>query len=115
MISHVYIGITDFSRALAFYAALTEELGLVLKFLEPEVPWAAWMRADVARPLLVIGHPYNGRTADPGNGQMVALLAGSRDAVDRCYGIAIGHGAVCDGPPGLRPHYHPNYYGALFS
>ena len=25
-----------------------------------------------------------------------------------------GAGSVCEGPPGLRPHYHANYYGAYF-
>ena len=27
---------------------------------------------------------------------------------------ALSHGATCEGHPGLRPHYHPDYYGAYF-
>jgi len=42
----------------------------------------------------------------------VALLAPNRAAVDRCYSRAIASGD--EGRPGLRPHYHPNYYGAYF-
>ena len=36
------------------------------------------------RPLFLIGNPYDGKRAAPGNGQMAALLAPSRDAVDKC-------------------------------
>jgi hypothetical protein len=32
MLSHVDIGITDFARAFAFYPAVMDELGLMLKF-----------------------------------------------------------------------------------
>ena len=43
-----------------------------------------------------------------------ALLASSREQVDQAHAAALAHGGTCDGPPGLRPHYHPNYYGAYF-
>ena len=114
MLSHVHIGVTDFARAFAFYQGAMDELGFVLKFSEPEKPWAGWMRPGFDRPLFLIGHPYDGAGAAAGNGQMVALLAGSRDMVDRCYAWAIAHGAQDEGKPGLRPHYHANYYGAYF-
>lgn len=114
MLSHVHIGITDFDRAFAFYQGVMAELGLVVKFSEPEIPWAGWMRPGVDRPLFLIGRPYNGQPASPGNGNMVALLAPSRAAVDRCYAKAIASGATSEGTPGLRPRYHPNYYGAYF-
>nr|WP_294504349.1 VOC family protein [uncultured Rhodopila sp.] len=114
MLSHVYIGISDFGRALAFYSDVLETLGLSLKFSQPEKSWAGWMQPGVARPLLLIGLPYNGEPAAPGNGQMVALLAPTRDAVDRSYAVAIENGGRCEGPPGLRPQYHANYYGAYF-
>lgn len=113
MISHIYIGITDFPRALPLYAAVMDELGLKQKFCDPARPWAAWMPADRPRPLLVIGRPYEGE-ATPGNGQMTALLAPTRSAVDRAHAAALRHGASCEGAPGLRPHYHANYYGAYF-
>jgi catechol 2,3-dioxygenase-like lactoylglutathione lyase family enzyme len=113
MISHVYIGITDFRRALDFYTALMAPLGPVLKFSEPEKSWAAWKPKDADRPLFLIGAPYEGQ-ATPGNGQMIALLAPSRKAVDACHAAAIAHGGSSEGAPGLRPHYHPNYYGAYF-
>jgi predicted lactoylglutathione lyase len=52
--------------------------------------------------------------ATVGNGQMVALLAPSRDAVDRAYEMALAHDGSSEGAPGLRPEYHANYYGAYF-
>lgn len=116
MLSHVHIGISDFPRAFAFYAPLMDALGLVLKFQEPThaKPWAGWRHPDAARPLFLIGRPFDGEAAAPGNGQMMAFLAPNRAAVDQCYAVAISNGAACEGPPGLRPQYHPDYYGAYF-
>jgi catechol 2,3-dioxygenase-like lactoylglutathione lyase family enzyme len=45
---------------------------------------------------------------------MIALLAKSRDIVGRSHAAALANGGKCEGAPGLRPHYHPNYYGAYF-
>ena len=114
MISHVFIGVNHFRQAFSFYSAVLDILGLRLKFHDAEKPWAGWMPADQARPLLIIGAPNNGATASPGNGQMIALSAATRQAVDRCYAIALENGGQCEGAPGLRAHYHPDYYGAYF-
>jgi catechol 2,3-dioxygenase-like lactoylglutathione lyase family enzyme len=94
MISHVHVGVDDFERAFAFYSAVLPVLGLELKFKEPENGWAGWMTPGVARPLL--------------------LMAPDRAAVDRCHAVALAHGGQSEGAPGLRPHYHANYYGAYF-
>jgi len=114
MLSHVYVGVIDFQRAFAFYSAVMEVLGFPLKFSEPEKMWAGWKPANADRPLFLIGHPYSGGNAAPGNGQMIALLAPSRAAVDNCHKVALTNGGRSEGPPGLRPKYHPNYYGAYF-
>ena len=114
MISHVFVGVTDFERAFAFYSAVMEELGFPLRFHQPDKPWAGWMPGETPRPLFLIGHPYDGGQASPGRGQMVALLGPSRAAVNAGYAAALALGGQCDGEPGLRPHYHPNYYGAYF-
>ncbi|SFU85748.1 VOC family protein [Pseudoduganella namucuonensis] len=113
MFSHVFIGVADFERAYAFYQPLMAELGLPLKFRDDSRPWAGWMPVDAPRPLFLVGAPYEGE-ARPGNGQMVALLADSRAAVDRVHASALAHGGVSEGEPGLRPEYHPHYYGAYF-
>ncbi|MCP8941075.1 VOC family protein [Alsobacter sp. SYSU M60028] len=114
MISHVHVGVSDFPRALAFYDALLAELGLVRKFVEEGRGWAGWVPHDAPRPLFIVGRPYDGGRARPGNGQMVALLAPSHTAVDRVHALALALGGVDEGGPGLRPEYHAHYYGAYF-
>lgn len=114
MISHICVGISDFDRALAFYASVMATLDHELKFSEPGNGWAAWKSKEADRPLFIIGAPYNGEAATPGNGQMIALLAPSRKAVKDSHAAAIAHGGKCEGPPGPRPHYHPDYFGAYF-
>ena len=114
MLSHICIGTNDFPRAYAFYTALLGELDLIEKFHDRAKPWAGWMAKDAPRPLFVLGAPHDGLPATPGNGQMTALLAASRAQVDRCWQAVLALGAACEGPPGLRPHYHAHYYGAYF-
>lgn len=114
MISHVFIGITDFDRAFNFYSAVMEEMGLTLKFCERGIPMAGWMAADAPRPLFLIGTPYDGNPARCGNGQMVALLALDRRIVDKVHARALANGGSCEGAPGPRPQYHAHYYGAYF-
>jgi len=114
MISHVHVGVDDFERAFAFYSVVLPVLGLELKFKEPEAGWAGWMTPGVARPLFLVGRPFDRAPASPGNGQMIALMASDRATVDRCYATALARGGQSEGAPGLRPHYHANYYGAYF-
>jgi catechol 2,3-dioxygenase-like lactoylglutathione lyase family enzyme len=114
VISHVNIGISDFPRAFAFYSAVMRELGLVLKFSEPEKSWAGWVSPASPRPLFLIATPFDGRGHASGNGQMVALQAATHAMVDRAYRVAMACGAYSEGEPGPRPHYHDHYYGAYF-
>ncbi len=114
MLSHVFIGVNDFERAHGFYGALMSALGHRPRFHDTSRPWAGWMPSDAPRPLFLIGAPQNGQAASAGNGQMIALLARTRAAVDRAHALALEHGGTCDGAPGLRPEYHPHYYGAYF-
>lgn len=114
MISHVHIGIADFERAFAFWRPLMEGLGHRIRFHDAARGWAGFQPAEAARPLLLIGRPYDGQPAHPGNGQMVALLAPTRTAVDVAHATAMAQGGTCEGRPGLRPDYHSNYYGAYF-
>ena len=43
----------------------------------------------------------------------VAFKAPSREAVDRFHAAALAAGGRDNGPPGIRAHYHPDYYGAF--
>lgn len=114
MFSHIHVGVGDFARAMAFYAPLLDALGLELKFVEPEHPWAGWKTPGADRPLFIIGVPFDGAPHHPGNGQMVAFEVARRADVDRLHGLALELGGTDEGAPGLRPHYHAGYYGAYF-
>lgn len=112
MISHVFIGANDFERAMRFYEPVLASLGARPRFADATRPWAGWQPADAGRPLFLIGRPYDGKAASAGNGQMIALLAPGRAAVDAAYEAALANGGTCEGRPGLRPEYHADYYGA---
>lgn len=114
MFSHIFVSVKDFERALAFHTQVMDALGLELRFCQPERPWAGWHSAGQSRPLFVISKPYDGQAHEPGNGQMVAFAAGDRATVHRVHETALASGGTCEGPPGLRAHYHANYYGAYY-
>jgi predicted lactoylglutathione lyase len=50
------------------------------------------------------------RTAGPVH---IAFAAKSRAEVDSFYREGLAAGGKDNGAPGLRLHYHPNYYGAF--
>ena len=58
-----------------------------------------------------------GAVAEPGEPPAsplhIAFAAANREEVDAFHAAALGAGGKDNGPPGLRPHYHPNYYGAF--
>jgi catechol 2,3-dioxygenase-like lactoylglutathione lyase family enzyme len=112
MFSHVFIGVSDFERALAFYRPVLAALGLTPRFCDAGRLCAGWQAPGQSRPLFLIGTPFDGQSHAPGNGQMTAFLAPSRAAVDRAYALALAHGGTNEGAPGLRPEYHAHYYGA---
>ncbi|MBL8523795.1 MAG: VOC family protein [Betaproteobacteria bacterium] len=114
MFSHIYIGISDFTKAMAFYQPLMASLGVQPRFADESHPWAGWQSSPDPRPLFIIGRPHNQSPHQPGNGQMVAFLAESRAQVDEAHRIALTNGGTCEGLPGLRPQYHAHYYGAYF-
>lgn len=114
MFSHIHVGVGDFPRAMAFYTPLMTTLGLELKFVEPEHPWAGWKAPGSDRPLFIVGVPHDGAPHDSGNGQMTAFQVARRADVDRLHALALELGGMDEGGPGLRPHYHADYYGAYF-
>jgi catechol 2,3-dioxygenase-like lactoylglutathione lyase family enzyme len=114
MISHIFVGTNDRERATAFYAAVLSGLGWRRRHSDSTPHLALWQPAESTRPLFGLGAPFNGEAAVPGNGGMIALMANDRATVDRVFSIALTSGAVSEGEPGLRPHYHANYYGAYF-
>ncbi|HEY4368248.1 MAG TPA: VOC family protein [Steroidobacteraceae bacterium] len=106
MIDHTGLSVSDFARAREFYVAALRPLGygVIMEFDQ-----AAGL-GDLAtlKPDFWIG---GGTAAHPP--LHVAFRAADRDAVRKFYDAAIAAGGRDNGPPGLREHYHPNYYGAF--
>lgn len=110
MFDHLSLGVADLPRSLAFYDAVFAPLGFRRCFALPHI--AAYGPSQ--RPMFWIAHKAEFPTpVQPASGFHLALQAESRQAVDEFYQVAIAHGATNDGPPGLRSHYHPNYYAAF--
>lgn len=108
MYSHVTLGTNDFARALPFYQAVMDVLGHPVLFQGDGM--IAY--GEATGPKLFIVPPFDGQEARAGNGVHAAFLVSSRPQVDAFHAAALAHGGSDEGPPGPRPHYHPNYYGA---
>lgn len=109
MFSHVTVGSNDLPKAKAFYDSLLMPLGVLRRADHPD---AAGYGKQGHRPQLWIVRPLDRKPASAGNGITVGLEASDRASVDAAYKAAIAAGGRDEGPPGLRTHYHPNYYGA---
>jgi catechol 2,3-dioxygenase-like lactoylglutathione lyase family enzyme len=111
MYSHTTVGANDLARAKAFYEAVFAPLGLEVRYSDESlVGWGL----PGGKPQFIVARPFNGEAPSVGNGSMIALLAPKRSVVDACYAAAMGQGGIDEGGPGLRPHYHRDYYGAYF-
>jgi catechol 2,3-dioxygenase-like lactoylglutathione lyase family enzyme len=112
MFSHVTLGTDDAPRAVAFYDALLAPLGLHRIEGDGEKGYAGYARAAGASPQFWIMRPFDGQGATVGNGVTIAFEAATRAEVDEFHARALAAGGTDEGAPGLRPHYHPDYYGA---
>ncbi len=115
MFNYVTLGTNDFAAALHFYDAVMHELGHQRCHVDFEAGWAGWgiYQQDGTEELVLwLCRPFNGATATTGNGTMVALTAARRAQVDAFHATGLRHGGSCEGPPGIREHYGPNFYAA---
>ena len=112
MYSHLTIGTGHIPRAARFYDSVLKPLGMVRKkTIKAAVSYAPDGFDGINEPFWVV-RPYDKGAASPGNGVTVAFNAESREAVDGFHAAAMAAGGADMGAPGLRTHYHPNYYGA---
>jgi catechol 2,3-dioxygenase-like lactoylglutathione lyase family enzyme len=112
VIDHVSVCIKNYERSKAFYVQALRPLGIELMM---EFGKAAGFGRG--KPELWLGEgPAEFQTKEqlqPITPQHVCLLGRSREEVDAFYKAALAAGGKDNGPPGLRPHYHPGYYGAF--
>ena len=117
MLDHIGFKVSDYESSKTFYMRALAPLGhgLVMQ-VTPEMTgtdsrhagfgsdrkpsfWIGWVNADT-------GSVTRG-------GLHVALAAKDRAAVDAFHVAALAAGGTENGAPGLRPQYHPHYYGAF--
>jgi catechol 2,3-dioxygenase-like lactoylglutathione lyase family enzyme len=112
MIDHVGFPVSDYARAKAFYEKALAPLGYKLIIeAKPEQTESGSPAAGFGRG----GKPdfWIGGEGGLGGQVHVALTADDRSSVDSFYNAALAAGGRDNGAPGLRPHYHRNYYGAF--
>jgi catechol 2,3-dioxygenase-like lactoylglutathione lyase family enzyme len=108
MYSHVTVGTRDLARSERFYDAVMAALGHPVLFKNAR---ALAYGMPTGEKFFVL-FPFDGKDARPGNGVHAAFKVDSRARVDDFHRVALAQGGSDEGAPGLRPHYHPNYYGA---
>ena len=106
MLGYSTIGVNDMDRAVTFYDALLAELGAKQLFGMDRIKFYG-TGTDSA--MLAICIPYDEQAQHRGNGNMIAIDGGSRDAVDKLYAKALELGATDEGEAGERS---PAFYGA---
>ncbi len=111
MIDHIGLIVSDFEKSKLFY---TESLSAIGYMLLMEFPASATRDTDVVG----FGEPprpdfWISRGTQRPPAIHVAFRVLSRTHVDAFHQSALAAGGRDNGAPGLRPHYHPNYYAAF--
>ena len=112
MYSHVTLGTNDIRHSVAFYDPLLAGLGIRRQESDLEKGYAGYAAAPETTPQFWVTAPLDRKPASVGNGVTIAFEAQDRASVDRFHATALAQGGTDEGGPGLRPHYHPDYYGA---
>jgi catechol 2,3-dioxygenase-like lactoylglutathione lyase family enzyme len=111
MFDHIGFSVTDLERSKAFYSAALQPVGVMLLMeITAEQTGshahAGYGAGDKAFFWIGDGEALSGSVH-------VAFKAEARAAVDAFYAAALAAGGKDNGPPGLRPHYGAEYYGAF--
>ncbi|MES2035595.1 MAG: VOC family protein [Pseudomonadota bacterium] len=111
MLDHLGATVSDIDRSRRFYDAALAPLGIaVIMEVTPEQTGGTSHLGygDGDKPYFWIGDG-----GDQTGRMHVAFAVTTRAAVDAFHAAALAAGGKDNGAPGLRPHYHPNYYGAF--
>lgn len=106
-LDHVGLKVSNFDRAFAFYEAALGAVGIkcITNFEHDKVRHAGF---GVDFPFFWFSGGGSARSTTH-----VCFTAASRSEVESFYTVALSMGGRDNGKPGLRPHYHQNYYGAF--
>src|SRR5262245_23654911 len=104
MLDHMGFGVSDYDRSKAFYEQALAPLGVRL-LMEPMEGVAGFGKDG--KPFFWIE-----TRGDAVRGLHVAFGVDDRNTVDAFHAAALEAGGADNGGPGIREHYHPNYYGA---
>ncbi|MFD1199028.1 VOC family protein [Brucella gallinifaecis] len=106
MLDHIGFNISSMPKSTAFYDAALAPLGIkrAMEFGD----WVGYGRNG--KPEFWIGKQKGARLEGVLH---VAFSAGTRSEVDRFYEAALAAGGQDNGRPGIREHYHPDYYAAF--
>jgi catechol 2,3-dioxygenase-like lactoylglutathione lyase family enzyme len=111
MIDHTGVTVSDFEASKAFYVKALAAIGYA-KLMEfgPEVTGSVSVAGfgEPPKPDFWISAGTPNRPAIH-----VAFRVSNRAQVRAFHEAALAAGGTCNGPPGIRAHYHPNYYGAF--
>jgi catechol 2,3-dioxygenase-like lactoylglutathione lyase family enzyme len=111
MFDHMGFDVRDLKKSMGFYDAALLPLGLKRMVFSEE--WGAAGYGDGSgsgRPRFWLGQGSPSNGADETH---LCFSAKTRQEVDAFYAAALLAGGRDNGPPGLRPMYHPNYYGGF--
>lgn len=111
MIDHLGISVPDFAASKQFYLTALAPLGIGVVMNVP--------KEESGGPCDFTGFGADGKPffwiaqgVGP-QGMHLCFTARTRAEVDAFYHAALAAGARDNGPPGIRAHYHPNYYAAF--
>lgn len=107
MFDHVKFGVSDYAASKAFYLKALEPLGVVV--VAEGVPTYG---IELSPPGGKVSLCLFQTTEKPAH-LHVAFVAESRQQVEAFHRAALAAGGKDNGAPGLRPHYHVNYYAAF--
>jgi catechol 2,3-dioxygenase-like lactoylglutathione lyase family enzyme len=111
MIDHTGVTVSHFGASKAFYSQALAPIGYSLVV---EFPAAVTGHADVAGFGVAPKPDFWIAEGSPNVPPIhVAFRVEKRALVDAFYKAGIKAGGRDNGGPGVRAHYHPNYYGAF--
>jgi catechol 2,3-dioxygenase-like lactoylglutathione lyase family enzyme len=106
MFDHVVFGVGDYAASKAFFLKALEPLGVVVVSEDT-------LGVELCRPSETSSLCIRREPEKKASHLHLAFTAKSRRQVEAFYHAALAAGGKDNGAPGLRPHYHANYYAAF--